>query len=334
MRADGAYCGTTGEEPHDRVGRTAVHPRRRAVLRGEQDPGRDRVDPRASPAGRSAGCSPRPRPTASSASRSCTPAPAGCPSSAGCARRLRPHRRHRRVLRRRRNDEELQSRTAQAAADYLAALRPDPAHARASAGAARSHDVSLHLKHGWAPGVDVVQINGGVSLNRRAGTAATTAVTIAQKAFGSAPPCCRARPSSNGWRPSAPSSPTAPSPPCSNWRRAPTPTCTAPGRPTQNSALVDSGYLTPDDVAELVRKGAVGDIVGRYIDAVGNIVDAALDERTLGLQLEQLRAAQLSHRRHRGQQPSTPSRGRRRQRAVHRARHRRRHRPALLDEEP
>ena len=35
----------------------------------------------------------------------------------------------------------------------------------------------------------------------------------------------------------------------------------------------------------------VGDVVGRFIDANGNIVDPGLDERTMGLSLEQLRAA-------------------------------------------
>jgi deoxyribonucleoside regulator len=58
--------------------------------------------------------------------------------------------------------------------------------------------------------------------------------------------------------------------------------------------LVDSGYLTADDVSALVRRGAVGDVVGRYIDATGAIVDPRLDERTVGLPLERLRAARLS----------------------------------------
>ena len=47
-------------------------------------------------------------------------------------------------------------------------------------------DISQHLRNGWATGVNVVQINGGVSLNRRPGTAAATAVGIAQKGGGSA----------------------------------------------------------------------------------------------------------------------------------------------------
>jgi len=66
------------------------------------------------------------------------------------------------------------------------------------------------------------------------------------------------------------------------------------GAADASSVLVDSGYLTPEDVAGLVRRGAVGDVVGRYVDAAGAIVDPRLDERTIGLPLESLRAAGLS----------------------------------------
>lgn len=190
------------------------------------------------------------------------------------------------------NDEELQSRTAQAAADYLTGLRPIPRTLGISWGRTL-HDVSLHLKHGWAPGVDVVQINGGVSLNKRAGTAATTAVTIAGKAFGSATllpsPAILERLVTK----QAIESDRAVAAVLEQAAGASAYLYSA-GQADENSALVDSGYLSPDDVAELVRKGAVGDIVGRYIDKFGNIVDAALDERTLGIQLEQLRAAKLA----------------------------------------
>jgi len=79
--------------------------------------------------------------------------------------------------------EELQERTAQAAADYLTALRPVPRTLGVSWGRTL-FEISQHLRNGWATGVNVVQINGGVSLNRRAGTAAATAVGIAQKGGG------------------------------------------------------------------------------------------------------------------------------------------------------
>jgi deoxyribonucleoside regulator len=189
-------------------------------------------------------------------------------------------------------DEELQSRTAQAAADYLASLRPIPRTLGISWGRTL-HDVSLHLKQDWAPGVNVVQINGGVSLNKRAGTAATTAVTIAHKASGSATllpsPAILERLETKR----AIESDRAVAAVLEMAAGASAYLYSA-GQADGHSALVDSGYLTADQINELVRKGAVGDIVGRYIDGAGNIVDPALDERTIGIGLDQLRAAKTT----------------------------------------
>ena len=61
-----------------------------------------------------------------------------------------------------------------------------------------------------------------------------------------------------------------------------------------SSVHVDSGYLTPDDMRSLVEKGAVGDVIGRYITAEGTIADPELDARTLGLGLDELRDAAMS----------------------------------------
>ncbi len=190
------------------------------------------------------------------------------------------------------SDEELQSRTAQAAADYLTRLRPIPRTLGISWGRTL-HDVSLHLKQGWAPGVNVVQINGGVSLNQRAGTAAATAVTIAHKASGTATllpsPAILERLETK----LAIESDRAVAAVLELASGASAFLYSA-GQADENSALVDSGYLTPVQITELVRKGAVGDIVGRYIDSNGNIVDPELDERTLGIRLEQLRRAKIA----------------------------------------
>ena len=190
------------------------------------------------------------------------------------------------------DQDELQSRTAQAAADYLATLRPVPRTLGISWGRTLD-DVSRHLGDGWATGVDVVQINGGVSLNRRAGTAASTAVAIAQKAGGHATllpsPAILERLETKR----AIESDRAVAAVLDLASGADAYLFSA-GTADATSVLVDSGYLTPDDVAGLVRRGAVGDVVGRYVDAAGAIVDERLDERTIGLPLESLRAAQLS----------------------------------------
>jgi deoxyribonucleoside regulator len=190
------------------------------------------------------------------------------------------------------NDEELQSRTAQAAADYLTSLRPIPRTLGLSWGRTL-HDVSLHLKQGWAPGVNVVQINGGVSLSKRTGTAATTAVMIAEKAAGSATllpsPAILERLETKH----AIESDRAVAAVLALGLSASAYLFSA-GQADANSALVDSGYLTAAQVDVLVQRGAVGDIVGRYIDSNGAIVDPELDERTLGISLTQLRRAKLA----------------------------------------
>jgi deoxyribonucleoside regulator len=181
------------------------------------------------------------------------------------------------------------ARVAQAAADYLTGLRPVPRTLGVSWGRTLN-EIADRMPPGWATGVNVVQINGGVSLNRRPGTAATMAATIAQRAGGQVV--------------------LLPSP--AILERLETKQAIEADRTVADvlamaagasaylysagvadgsSVLVDSGYLTADDVAELVRKGAVGDVLGRYIDANGHIVDPGLDERTVGLGLDDLRSA-------------------------------------------
>ena len=66
------------------------------------------------------------------------------------------------------------------------------------------------------------------------------------------------------------------------------------GQANENSALVHSGSLSAEQIEVLVTRGAVGDVVGRYIDKTGAIVDAELDDRTLGIRLEQLRRASIA----------------------------------------
>lgn len=181
------------------------------------------------------------------------------------------------------------SRVAQAAADYLTQLRPVPRTLGVSWG--RTLDaLAEHLPVGWASGVTVVQINGGVSLNPKAATAGSLAATIAQRGAGSAvllpSPAIFERLETKraieGDR--AVGEVLALAATASAYLYS-------AGVADASSVLVESGYLTPDDVARLVAKGAVGDVVGRYINAAGQIVDAELNERTVGLGLDELRSA-------------------------------------------
>ena len=183
-------------------------------------------------------------------------------------------------------------RVAQAAADHLAAMRPVPRTLAVSWGRTLTA-VADALPEGWATGVNVVQLNGGVSLSRRSGGAAGLAMTIAQRAGGQAT--------------------LLPSPAILERvetkqaieadrtvagileQAAAAHTCLFSAGPADaSSAHVENGYLKPDDIAELARRGAVGDVLGRYVDADGNIVDPQLDARTVGVSLASLRSAQQS----------------------------------------
>ncbi|WEO78399.1 sugar-binding domain-containing protein [Cryobacterium sp. SO2] len=187
---------------------------------------------------------------------------------------------------------DLQKRTAQAAADYLTALRPVPRTLGISWGRTL-HDISVQLKPGWASGVDVVQINGGVSLNARPGTAAATAVSIAQKGGGQftllPSPAILERVETKQAIATDRSVAAV-----LEMGSAASAYLFSAGQADAGSAHVESGYLTPDQVDELVRKGAVGDVVGRFIDSAGQIVDPALNERTFGIPLEHLRRSKTA----------------------------------------
>lgn|SRR5690554_1347915 len=60
------------------------------------------------------------------------------------------------------------------------------------------------------------------------------------------------------------------------------------GIPIPDSVLVEAGYFTPDDLIELKRKGAVGDIFSRYFTIDGQICDTDLNSRTIGMELVSL----------------------------------------------
>src|ERR1700761_7114377 len=156
------------------------------------------------------------------------------------------------------DESDVQERVAQAAADYLTALRPVPRTLGISWGRTLN-EIADRLDEGWATGQTVVQINGGGSLNRRAGTAATTASTIAQKARGSATllpspailELVETKLAIESDRTVAGVLELAASASAYLY---------SAGVADASSVLVDSGYLTPADVANLVRKGAVGDV--------------------------------------------------------------------------
>ncbi|MGO2747464.1 sugar-binding transcriptional regulator [Microbacterium sp.] len=187
------------------------------------------------------------------------------------------------------DEEAILERVAQAAADHLAALRPVPRTLAVSWGRTLTA-VADSLPEDWAAGVDVVQLNGGVSLSRRSGGAASVAMTIAQRAGGQATllpsPAILERVETK----QAIEADRTVAGILEQAAGAQTYLYSA-GPADASSAHVENGYLKTTDVEELARRGAVGDVLGRYVDADGNIVDPELDARTVGVSLDRLRAA-------------------------------------------
>ncbi len=186
-------------------------------------------------------------------------------------------------------DEGVLERVAQAAADHLTSMRPVPRTLGVSWGRTL-RAVAEALPDGWATGVSVVQLNGGVSLNRRSGGASGLAMTIAQRASGQVSllpsPAILERVETK----QAIEADRTVAAVLEEAAHAQAFLFTA-GPCDASSAHVENGYLTASDVEELARRGAVGDVLGRYIDAEGNIVDPQLDARTVGVGLDRLRAA-------------------------------------------
>ncbi len=55
------------------------------------------------------------------------------------------------------------------------------------------------------------------------------------------------------------------------------------------SPLVRLGYCTPEQLAALRKKGAVGEILGRFYGLDGELIPSEFDERILGIDIAQLR---------------------------------------------
>jgi deoxyribonucleoside regulator len=65
------------------------------------------------------------------------------------------------------------------------------------------------------------------------------------------------------------------------------------GIPAPDSPHLGSGFVTPDEQARLLEKGAVGDVIGRFLDADGEVAWRKLDRRSVGISLDDLRAKPL-----------------------------------------
>lgn len=64
------------------------------------------------------------------------------------------------------------------------------------------------------------------------------------------------------------------------------------GEITEDATIVQSGYISRSDAEPLRRKGAVGDILCRFFDHEGKLLDLELHRRVIGVGLHELRQSQ------------------------------------------
>jgi lsr operon transcriptional repressor len=60
------------------------------------------------------------------------------------------------------------------------------------------------------------------------------------------------------------------------------------GTPAADATIVQMGYLAADDVRQLRDRGVVGDILGQFFDAEGQVVSLPIHDRRIGIELSEL----------------------------------------------
>lgn len=177
---------------------------------------------------------------------------------------------------------------AKAAGHYLASLNPRPSAVGVSWGRTMSA-VAHWLPLRWNEGVTVVQINGTVALSANGERTNDVAETFARKANGRYVPL--PVPAIVGER--------ATREVLERDRivrdvlelaRSAEVLCFSFGSLNENSVLLQSGNILPAEQRALLEAGAVGDVLSRFVDRDGEIVDPEIDARTIGLSLDFLKS--------------------------------------------
>ncbi len=65
------------------------------------------------------------------------------------------------------------------------------------------------------------------------------------------------------------------------------------GEVSERAFMSLTGMVTPDEFRELHAAGAVGEILGQFLDRHGRPVDIAINQRSVGLQLDQFRGREV-----------------------------------------
>ncbi|MGI6851552.1 sugar-binding transcriptional regulator [Mesorhizobium sp. 1B3] len=181
---------------------------------------------------------------------------------------------------------------AQAAANYLVGINPKPDLLGVSWGRTMTA-VARRLPANWSPGLHVVLLNGAINLRSTASQTSAVAEEIAKSANGIATllpvPAIVGKSTT---RQALEEDPIVER--VLDLAQQAEVVCFSMGPISNDSVLFGSGYLEESDLDRLKAAGAVGDILGRFVDARGQIVDAVLDDRTVGLRIEHLKSKRCS----------------------------------------
>lgn len=179
---------------------------------------------------------------------------------------------------------------AMAAGQYLATLKPKIIGVSWGRTMAR---VAHFLLHGWAEDIVAVQINGTVALVPQDALQTGVAENFARKANGRFVPLpVPAIVGQKATRDVLEQDRIVAD--VLHLARSAQVYCFSLGAVGAESALLLSGNLLPQEMQALQTAGAVGDVLGRFINRNGEIVDAALDARSIGLDFADLQKADYS----------------------------------------
>lgn len=190
------------------------------------------------------------------------------------------------------DERDQRTAVARAAAEFLCDIQPSPKTLGVSWGHTLD-EVAAAMPSGWTRGVRVLQINGAISRSHRPTSAADVASTIARQGAGTVTLLPAPAIVEKAETRSALEGDPAVREVLTSARAAPV-LLFSLGALSERSVLVDSGYLTPPDIQRLRTAGATGDVLGRFIGSDGSAVDPQLEQRTIGLTLEDIRRAPWS----------------------------------------
>jgi deoxyribonucleoside regulator len=148
--------------------------------------------------------------------------------------------------------------------------------------------VARRLPDGWAEATEIVQLNGATSrsaqptgateiVERFAVTTGATFRTLAAPAIVGSPELQVALTYDPVVREALDAA------------RSATTAVFGLGIPAPDSPHLGSGFVTPQEQARLRERGALGDVIGRFLDVDGRIAWPKLDRRSIGISLDELR---------------------------------------------